>query len=302
MPRDALKRTQPALAYAAGHLDEDVSLGALAKRAGLSPHHFHREFAEATGETLKQLTLRLRLERAAAALLTGGDSVLEIALACGFQSHEVFSRVFRGRFGMTPRSYRKRGLAGTASAALHAEIVLRLGPCVGLYRMEAKRRVPDKAMTYSVTKKELTAQPVLVVRRRIKRSEIAATIAEVLPSIFVYAQRHGIALTGHPFARYSEIGAGLITIEPGMRIAEGAGPSGAETGEVVQDALPAGPAAVTVHCGPYDQLPDACAAVQQWIEAEGLTPGASFWESYVTDPGEVPDPKDWKTEIFWPVS
>ena len=293
-----LKKAQPALAYAAGHLDEDVSLRELARRAGLSPHHFHREFVDATGETPKQLTLRLRLERAAAALLAGEDSVLEIALGCGFQSHEVFSRAFRGRFGMTPSAYRRRGFAGgVAGGARHAEVVTQVGPCVGLYYKTEER---SYAMAYTITKTQLAPQAVLVVRRRIKRSDIAATIAEVLPSIFVYAQQQGIALTGLPFARYSEVGPGLLTIEPGMRIASGT--AGSTEGDVRYDTLPGGPAAVTMHCGPYELLPDAHAAVEQWIEAEGLTAGPACWESYVTDPGEVPDPKDWKTEIVWPLA
>jgi effector-binding domain-containing protein len=41
--------------------------------------------------------------------------------------------------------------------------------------------------------------------------------------------------------------------------------------------------------------------MHQWIEAEGLRPGDAPWESYITDPGSVPDPKDWKTELFWPL-
>ena len=73
-------------------------------------------------------------------------------------------------------------------------------------------------MTYSIVKKELAPQPVLVVRRRVKRSEIAGAIGEALPHIFQYAQQHGIALAGHPFTRYVEVGAGLLTIEPGMRV------------------------------------------------------------------------------------
>jgi AraC family transcriptional regulator len=294
----SLKKTQPALAYAAGHLDEDVSLTALAGRAGLSPHHFHRAFSDALGETPKQLMLRLRLGRASAMLLTGGDSVLDVALACGFQSHEVFSRAFRRRFGMTPTAYRKRGFAGEVGAA-HAEMVERIGPCVGLYQTAEKGRARRNDMVYSITKKELEPQPVLVVRRRVKRSEIAATIGAVLPGIFVYAQQHGIALAGLPFTRYVEVGAGLLTIEPGMRIASG---SAAGAGEIVADTLPGGPAASTIHTGPYEQLPDAYGALQQWIETEGLAVAGAPWEAYLNDPSDHPDPKDWKTEIFWPVS
>src|SRR5271170_6089716 len=112
MHKDVWKQVQPVLAYATGHLDEDVSLRALAGQAGLSAFHLHRVFSAAAGETPKQFTLRLRLGRAAAMLLATADSVLDIALTCGFQSHEAFCRAFRKRFSLTPRAYRASGFAG----------------------------------------------------------------------------------------------------------------------------------------------------------------------------------------------
>ena len=64
-------------------------------------------------------------------------------------------------------------------------------------------------MAYSITKKEIAAQPVLVVRRRIKPSEVAATLAEVLGQVFMHAQQQRIALAGQPFTRYLEWGPGF---------------------------------------------------------------------------------------------
>ena len=73
-------------------------------------------------------------------------------------------------------------------------------------------------MAYSITKKEIAAQPVLVVRRRVKPSEVAATLAEVLGYVFAHAQQNGIALAGQPLTRYLEWGPGLWTIEAGMPV------------------------------------------------------------------------------------
>jgi AraC family transcriptional regulator len=77
--RARLKKVQPALAYAATHLDEDLSLATLAGEA----FHMHRVFSAAMGETPKQLTLRLRLEHSAAMLLTSDATVLDVALSSG---------------------------------------------------------------------------------------------------------------------------------------------------------------------------------------------------------------------------
>lgn len=297
-----IRGLQPVLAFAAAHLDEDLSLSALAKRAGLSPFHLHRVFSAASGETPKQYTLRLRLGRAAAMLLTGGDSVLDIALSCGFQSHEAFTRAFRRRFGMTPSAYRERGFAACVDrkqARAHAELVCSVGPCIALYHTGENQQSRGNNMTYTVTRQELSPQPVLLMRRRVKRSDIAATIAEALPHIFVYAQQNGIALAGLPFTRYVEMGPGLVTMEPGMRVV---GPGASSQDEIFADILPGGPAATTIHAGPYDKLSDAYAAIEQWMEAEGLAAAGAPWESYLNDPSDYPDPKDWKTEIFWPLA
>jgi AraC family transcriptional regulator len=302
-----LKRIQPVLAYAAAHLDDDVSLRALARQAGLSVYHLQRVFATVAGETPKQFTLRLRLGRAAVMLLMRDDSVLDVALSCGFQSHEVFCRAFKRRFGMAPGVYRQRGFAAPTEASCargHAAAVEEIGPCIGLYHIDENRNsAMTYSTTYSITTREISPQPVLLMRRRVKRSDIAPAIAEILHAVFLYAQRNGIALAGPPLARYAESSLGFVTIEPGMRIATAPADANliVEPG-IIHDTLPGGLVAFTTHSGTYDKLVEAHAAMEVWMDAEGLKPAGAPWESYVTDPGDYPDPKDWKTELFWPVT
>ena len=296
-------RLQPVLAFAARHLDEDISLAALAAQTKLSAFHLHRVFSAVAGETPKQFTLRLRLNRAAAMLLSTEDSVLDIAIECGFQSHEAFCRAFRKRFQMTPGGYRRRGFAnenGPPAAQVHSAVVRSAGPCIQLFHVHQQCKWEKGDMMLSITKKEIPPQGVIFVRRRIKPSELAATLGEVFGKVFQYAQQHGFGLAGPPMARYIEMGPGMWTIEAGMPVAGTGGATG-ENSEVQAGTLPGGWVATATHTGPYDQLHDAHAAVQQWLEAEGLTPSGGPWESYVTDPADYPDPKDWKTEIFWPV-
>lgn len=302
----AFRRVQPALSAAASRLDEDVSLATLADEAGLSPCHLHRLFVDVAGETPKAYTQRLRLSRAGVLLLTTSESVLDIALDCGFQSHEVFTRAFRKRFGMTPTAYRARGFSASldpAAATRHATTVHLFAPCLRLFHMPLNGDWIGSDMAYDIVQKELAAQPVLLVRRRVKRSEIGSAIGEALPHIFMYAQQHGIALAGHPLTRYAEVGAGLLTIEPAMRVvSRQASNAQATASEVIEDVLPAGSAATTVHAGPYETLTEAYAALERWIEQNGLRPAGAPWEDYITDPAEFPDPKDWKTEVCWPVA
>ncbi len=300
-----LKQIQPVVAYAARHLDEDVSLEALAGQTDLSKFHLHRLFLAAAGETPKQFTLRLRLARAAAMLLATRDSVLDIALACGFQSHEAFTRAFQRAFGIAPSAYRARGLAsglGESAALQHASLVDRIAPCIRLFHAEHFRneegRRGENKMAYSISKKEISEQPVLVVRRRIKPSEVAATLGAALGQVFQYAQQNGVALAGQPFTRYIEWGPGIWTIEAGLPVT--AADKARSDGDVRADALPGGLVATATHTGPYDKLHELHAAIQQWMEAQGLQSAGAPWEVYVTDPADYPDPKDWKTDLFWP--
>jgi AraC family transcriptional regulator len=288
----------PLLEHVHRHLDGDVSLAALARAARRSPFALHRAFRSAVGETAKQYTLRVRLDRAAAELVTARRTVLDVALAAGFASHEVFTRAFRRRFDLSPREYRARGLAGADrdAARRHADTVREVAPCIGLYYRTAQPRRSE--MPVDVTRRELTSQAALVIRRRIQPTEIAATIGDILPKVFTYLQKSGIPFAGPPLVRYIEMGRGLMTIEGGMPIAA---PAPGE-GEIEPIELPAGPAAVAVHAGHYEKLAETHAAVQAWIEAGSHSAAGAPWEVYVTDPADVPEPADWRTEVIWPLA
>jgi AraC family transcriptional regulator len=296
------KKLQRALEYARRNPGKNVLLSNLAAEMGQSQFHAHRALRAILGETPKHFTSRLRVDRAAAALITSEASILDTALACGFESHEAFCRAFRRRFRMNPGAYRKLFRIGP-HGRVHADLVRELGPCVGLYHVDLKERCSQKSMEYSVSRKELTPQPVLVVRRRVRREELAATIGAELPKVFHHAQQRGIAIAGYPITRYLDTSMGLVTLETGMRVTAHSGEwvAGEGEGDVLAETLPGGPAAVTIHSGPYDGLQVAYAAIEEWIAANGFHPAGAPWEAYLNDPADHSDPQDWKTEVCWPV-
>jgi AraC family transcriptional regulator len=103
----------PLLVHIQTHLDQDLSLTALARRAGLSPAYMQRLFLAHIGESPKRYVTRLRLEQAAFRMQLSDTTLLDLALDCGFRSHETFTRSFSRRFGTTPSAYREnRRLAG----------------------------------------------------------------------------------------------------------------------------------------------------------------------------------------------
>lgn len=278
----------------------DVSLGALARRSGWSPFHLHRAFRRLVHETPKQYTQRVRLEWAAARLAATRESVCRVAIGAGFASHEAFTRAFRRRFGCSPAKYRTKALQGATplERAQHAELVEATSPCVGLYHVDSVSQRSVRMPVLSITREDLVPQPILFVRRRVARNEIAGNIATCLGMTFGLAMQKGYAIGGRPFARYPEMGAGLITMEVGC-VLTAAAPG---EGEVEAGVLQGGPAAVAMHAGSYEDLATTYAAIERWAEQNGYRTGGAPWESYLTDPAEHPDRADWRTQVCWPLA
>src|SRR5215475_39489 len=92
-------------------LSEKISVKELAREVGLSESHFSRTFKRITGETPHQFALRLRLERASAALARSSSvGIAGIAAECGFFDQSHFTREFRKKFGITPGEAVRRSL------------------------------------------------------------------------------------------------------------------------------------------------------------------------------------------------
>lgn len=115
-------RWQQALDYIEHHLfDADgLSVTACAQAIGVSQRYLHRLFAQRE-QRFSSMVLQRRLEAARTLLQTMGfrtQSIASIAYQCGFREPAHFSRLFRQRFGMSPRECRIRsGLDRVAATA-----------------------------------------------------------------------------------------------------------------------------------------------------------------------------------------
>ncbi|MFK7959836.1 MAG: GyrI-like domain-containing protein [Phycisphaerales bacterium] len=109
-------RIAAAIRLIEAELDADIPIERLAAAAHYSMFHFHRLFRGLTGESVRGMTRRLRLERAAYRLRRAPASesadILGIAQDAGYASHAAFTRAFAARFGMPPSAWRTAGPAG----------------------------------------------------------------------------------------------------------------------------------------------------------------------------------------------
>jgi len=114
MPRDIsrqeyLRRIHRVQDYIEANISHPFTLEELAEVAGFSKFHFHRIFSGITGESLLHYVNRIKLERAAAALVHRTDlSVTDIAYQYGFTDSAVFSRAFKSYHSISPVEYRRQ--------------------------------------------------------------------------------------------------------------------------------------------------------------------------------------------------
>lgn len=92
--------------WVADHLAADLSVPALAARAGLSPRQFARAFKDEVGQTPGRYVDLLRLEAARRMLADSTDSVARIAHTCGYGTEEAMRRAFVRELEMSPTRYR----------------------------------------------------------------------------------------------------------------------------------------------------------------------------------------------------
>ena len=149
----------------------------------------------------------------------------------------------------------------------------------------------------NIEMRELTEQETAVEVATIAVGEIPAFIGKALGAVAGYLQRKGAGPAGMPFARYHRLDDGRFEVEAGFPATT---PTSGE-GDVEPSELPAGPAAVMTYVGPYDAMQPAYGELLAWIRARGGEPAGDPWEVYLTDPGSLPDPADWRTEVVQPI-
>jgi AraC family transcriptional regulator len=102
LPQARLRRV---LEYMQAHLDQELSLTALAAVARMSPYYFSRLFKQSTGLSPHHYLLRQRIERAKELLEGHRLRIAEVSQELGFPNQSHFATTFRALVGMTPREY-----------------------------------------------------------------------------------------------------------------------------------------------------------------------------------------------------
>ncbi len=108
MTTDINPRFEKVIAWLEAQTSVPPDLNELAAVAGLSAHHFHRQFSKTFGVSLQTLMRRVRTHRAAWQLAyRHAMPVTDIAFDAGYENSESFSRAFKRQTGVSPSEFRQ---------------------------------------------------------------------------------------------------------------------------------------------------------------------------------------------------
>jgi len=114
MKKDTLeKRTKivnDIMHYIYTHIDTNIDIEELSIDLGISKFHMHRIFKDIFGKNIYESIKSIRLQKASNLLLTNKYSTISsIVNSCGYSSLSSFIKIFKERFGMSPKEWKNGG-------------------------------------------------------------------------------------------------------------------------------------------------------------------------------------------------
>lgn len=94
--------------YISSHLTDTLTVGGLAETVHLQPNYFVNKFKKSFGTTPIEYINTLRLEAASKEIIQNpGRRIEDIARQFGFDDYRYFGRIFKRRYGVSPRNFKK---------------------------------------------------------------------------------------------------------------------------------------------------------------------------------------------------
>ena len=143
------------------------------------------------------------------------------------------------------------------------------------------------------TQAQRTAVIHLVIPGRDMPKHMDPAIQEVLKTL----KDQGLQPAGPMFSYHHRRPSDTFDFELGFPVTKAITPSE----RVVNGTLPAETVVRCVHQGPYEGLSQAWPALMERVREKNYAETGRFWERYLTNPEEVKDPKNYRTELNWVV-
>jgi len=94
-----------AIDYINLNIDSPLSLSLIADKININPSHLSRQFKKEINVTITEFINRKKVEEAKFLIEQSNNSITEIAIMVGFESHNYFYAVFKQITNLTPKGY-----------------------------------------------------------------------------------------------------------------------------------------------------------------------------------------------------
>ena len=291
-PLTYCQRIEIVLNKLAEQFHEEIRLSDMASAACLSPFHFHRIFKALVGATPAEVLQSFRLERAAYLLAKDQKKITDVAIDCGYQSPEAFSRVFKSAFGVSPKQYQKSDSPPKIQKRL---LTVAYNPGTGLVNFYPMETI--SAMKYEViVKPEISYAFVEHTGAYMElRSAFDALVAWCEKSQINWKAEQIFSLS---YDNPQKIHQDLLRSEACISLMEEYPVSGlVKLGTRSEQNY-----AVYLHKGHYKYMQDVYQQFLQFltVKEELEIDDAPFMENYLNDPYQTPE-TEWLTELCIPV-
>ena len=95
------------MVYIREHYAQPISIETLAESCGMSVSAFRQNFKKRVGTLPNHYIDDIRLSKALQLLVSTELGILEIALACGYNSLSSFNSHFTAKYGVSPSSWKR---------------------------------------------------------------------------------------------------------------------------------------------------------------------------------------------------
>lgn len=268
-------RIERVLDFIHSNLDQPLSVSELAAHSCWSRWQLQRVFSEQTGVSVAHYVRELRLSYAAKQLLTRPDRVIDIALSFGFTSEANFSRAFRQQFGVSPRTYRQRGVMDGIRTPLHITTLATPNPSWLSVHIQTRSSITLVGQT----------SPILGLFAP------EPDFTDVVPKLWRDAHEAGLIDVGQPSIGAIDV-ASADTLQTPLPYLAGQQRDAPSSLSLATWTVPEATYAVITHLGPVSELPKTLHTfIYHWLPASGYrcTDGI---ELEVYPPGYQPEADD----------
>ncbi|MEG1500828.1 MAG: AraC family transcriptional regulator, partial [Clostridiales bacterium] len=105
-PIQSVDTIRKAIAFMNQNFTEQITIKEVADHIHMNPTYFSSIFKKATKKPFSQYLQQIRVEESKLLLTTTQQSILSVAISCGFSSQSYFTKVFIKNTGITPKEYR----------------------------------------------------------------------------------------------------------------------------------------------------------------------------------------------------